>query len=212
MICPSCKCEYVRGVTQCSDCGVALVDVIDSAAAPSSENSGVVAVWAGDDPATCAAVKEALTKAEIPYVDQSSNDYFILRSMHPKTEICVRITDEEHARKVLLEVPSGVDLGELTPGEIASLALPESDEVDHDEAEGVSAGNPEDWDDQEQLSEVWHGNNEDLANTLMMCLRENGIPSRKGGDESHWRLAVRPARESRAKEIVREVVEASPPE
>ena len=212
MICPSCKCEYIRGVTQCSDCGVALVDAIDSATAPSYENSGVVAVWAGDDPATCAAVKEALTKAEIPFVDQSSNDYFILRSMHPKTEICVRITEEERARKVLLEVPSGVDLGELTPEEIASLAIPESDEVGHDEAERVSTDNPEDWDDQEQLSEVWGGNNEDLANNLMMCFRENGIPSQKGGDEIHWHLAVRAEQESRAKEIVREVVEASPPE
>jgi hypothetical protein len=212
MICPSCKCEYIRGVMQCADCGVALVDAIDPATAPSSENSGVVAVWAGDDPATCAAVKEALTKAEIPFVDQSSSDYFILRSMHPKTEICVRITDEQHARKVLLEVPSGVDLGELTPEEIASLAIPESDEVGHDEAERVSTDNPEDWDDQEQLSEVWGGNNEDLANTLMMCFRENGIPSQKGGDKSHWHLAVRAEQESRAKEIVREVVEASPPE
>jgi hypothetical protein len=212
MICPSCKCEYIRGATQCSDCGIALVDAIDSATAPSSENSGVVAVWVGDDPATCAAVKEALTKAEIPFVDQSSNDYFILRSMHPKTEICVRTTDEEHARKVLLEVPTGVDLGELTPEEIASLALPESDGVSHDEAESASADTPEDWDDQEQLSEVWNGNDEDLANTLMMCLRENGIPSYKVAGQTHWRLAVRPEQESRAKEIVREVVEASPPE
>jgi hypothetical protein len=108
----------------------------------------------GDDPAVCAAAKVALTKAEIPFVDQSSKDYFILRSMRPKAEICVRITDEEHARKVLLEVPSGADLGELTPEEIASLAHPGLGGADHDEVESVWTGDPEDWDDLEQSSEV----------------------------------------------------------
>jgi hypothetical protein len=212
MICPSCKCEYIRGVTQCADCGVALVDAIDSLTLSSPENPGVVAVWAGDDPAACAAVKQALRNADIPFVDQRASAYFILRSMRPKTEICVRITDERHARKVLLEVPSGADLGELTPEEIASLALPELDPAAEDAAESVSAGDPEDWDDREASSEVWTGNNEDLANTLMMCFRENGIPSHKGGDERQWRLAVRAEQEARAKEIVREVVEATPPE
>jgi transcription initiation factor TFIIIB Brf1 subunit/transcription initiation factor TFIIB len=29
MICPNCKCEYIRGVTECADCGVALVDKLE---------------------------------------------------------------------------------------------------------------------------------------------------------------------------------------
>src|SRR5260370_31239082 len=126
MICPSCKCECRAGVTQCADCGVPLVDTLVQEPAAPLEHSGVVPVWAGNDPAECAAVKEALRKAEIPFVDQSSNAYFILRSMRPKTEICVPSMYEERARQILAGFQGSVDLDELTPEEIASLALPES--------------------------------------------------------------------------------------
>src|SRR4030081_2233449 len=121
MICPSCKCEYRAGVTQCSDCGVPLVDTLDLVTAAPLEHSGVVSVWAGNDPAECAAVKETLKKGEIPFVNQSSNAYFILRSMRTRTVISVLSADEERARKVLAGLLGSVDLDELTPEEIASL-------------------------------------------------------------------------------------------
>jgi len=69
----------------------------------------------------------------------------------------------------------------------------------------------EDWDDDAAVSQVWNGDEEDFANTLVACLRENGIASRKLSEAARWRLVVRPEQEARAKEIVREVVEASPP-
>ena len=212
MICPSCKCEYRAGVTQCSDCGVPLVDTLDPAPAAPREHSGVVSVWAGNDPAECAAVKEALKKGEIPFVDQSSNAYFILRSMRPRTEICVPSADEERARKILAGFLGSLDLDELTPEEIASLALPESNNDSHDEDTTIQSGLPEDWDIDEPESQVWGGEAEDFANTLMACFRENGIPSRKFAEGSRWRVVVRPEQEIRAKQIVREVVEARPPE
>jgi hypothetical protein len=171
----------------------------------------VVAVWAGNDPAECAAVKEALTKAEIPFMDQSSNAYFILRSMRPKTEICVRSADEDRARKILLGFQGSVDLDELTPEEIASLALPETGNDSHDDEPTIHTGLPEEWDVDEPESQVWNGDTEEFANTLMACFRENGIPSHKLSEAGCWRLVVRPEQEARAKEIVREVVEASPP-
>ncbi len=211
MICPSCKCEYRAGVTQCADCGVPLVDTLVQEPAAPLEHSGVVPVWAGNDPAECAAVKEALRKAEIPFVDQSSNAYFILRSMRPKTEICVPSMYEERARQILAGFQGSVDLDELTPEEIASLALPESNGGSHDEDVTIQSGIPGDWDIDEPESQVWNGESEDFANTLMACFRENGIPSRKVAEGSRWRVVVRPEQEARAKEIVREVVEASPP-
>jgi hypothetical protein len=212
MICPNCKCEYIRGVTECADCGVPLVDALDPGIQASPDPSGVVAAWTGNDPAECAAVKQALTNAGIPFVDQSSDAYFILRSMRPKTEIYVATSEQERARKILLDLRGSADLDDLTPEEIRSLALPESDGDDPDETAGDPADATEDWDDQEQLSEVWAGDNEDLADTLVMCLRENGIASHKVSEVGHCRLVVRPEQESRASEIVREVVEASPPE
>ena len=202
-------------MTQCSDCGVPLIDSLNQLnqknAAP-LEHSGVVAVWAGNDPAECIAVKDALTKAEIPFVDQSSNAYFIFRSMRPKMEICVPLMDEERARKTLLGFQGSLDLDELTPEEIASLELPESNDDSQDEEAIMQSGAGEDWDEDEPVSEVWKGDDENFANTLIACLRENGIPSHKIAEGSRWRLVVRPEQEARAKEIVREVVEARPPE
>jgi hypothetical protein len=212
MFCPSCKCEYIAGVTQCSDCGVPLVDSLSSETAAPLKHSGVVAVWAGNDPAECVAVKDALTKAEIPFVDQSSNAYFIFRSMRPKTEICVPFIDEQRARKILLGFQGSLDLEELTPEEIASLELPESNGDSPDEEVTLQSGVADDWDDEEPVSEIWKGDEEHFANTLIACLRENGISSHKIADGSRWRLVVRPDQEARAKEIVREVVEARPPE
>ena len=172
----------------------------------------MVSVWAGNDPAECAGVKEALRKDEIPFVDHSSNAYFILRSMRPKSEICVLSTDEERARKILAGFLGSLDLDELTPEEIASLALPESSNDSHDEDTTIQSGLPEDWDIDEPESQVWGGETEDFANTLMACFRENGIPSRKFAEGSRWRVVVRPQQEAHAKEIVREVVAARPPE
>ena len=212
MICPNCKCEYIRSVTECADCGVPLVDALDPSAAPSPDDTKMVAIWTGDDPAECAAAKQALTKAEIPFVEQSSDAYIILRSMRPKTEIYVSVSEEERARKVLLDLPGSTDLDQLTPEEIASLTLPESEGVDPDETEADPAEPTEDWDDQENVSEVWTGESEDLANNLMMSLRENGISAHMTVEGSRRRLVVHPEKETRAREIVREVVEASPPE
>jgi hypothetical protein len=212
MFCPSCKCEYIAGVTQCSDCGVALVDSLNPETATPLEHSGVVAVWAGNDPAECAAVKDALTKAEIPFVDQSSNAYFIFRSMRPKTEICVPFIDEQRARKILFGFQGSLDLEELTPEEIASLELPESSGDSQNEGMTIQSELSEDWDDEEPVSEIWKGDEEHFANTLIVCLRENGIASHKIAEGNRCRLVVRPDEEARAKEIVREVVEARPPE
>jgi hypothetical protein len=212
MFCPSCKCEYIAGVTQCSDCGVPLVDSLSSETAAPLKHSGVVAVWSGNDPAECIAVKDALTKAEIPFVDQSSNAYFIFRSMRPKTEICVPFVEEQRARKILLGFQGSLDLEELTPEEIASLELPESSGDSQNEGVTIQSELSEDWDDDEPVSEIWKGDEEHFANTLIACLRENGIASHKIAEGNHCRLVVRSDEEARAKEIVREVVEARPPE
>jgi hypothetical protein len=105
----------------------------------------------------------------------------------------------------------GDDPDELTPEESEALSLPEPETVDRDEAASVPIDFSEDWDDDAPVSEVWNGDEEDFANTLMACFRENGIPSHKLTENGRWRLVVRPEQEARAKEIVREVVEASPP-
>jgi hypothetical protein len=212
MICPNCKCEYIRGVTQCADCGVALVDALDSSTPDTEDGQGVVSVWEGNDPGESAAVKDALEKAGIPVIDQEAAGYFIFPSMRPKIEIYVSSKNVEEAKKVLLDLEAWDDPEELSEGERESLELPESDIPESDEQASEPLDSSDNWDGDDPVAEVWKGDKEELADTLKACLREIGIGSRKLSEAGHWHLVVRPEQEARAKEIVREVVEASPPE
>ena len=71
---------------------------------------------------------------------------------------------------------------------------------------------PEYWYEDGAAAQVWSGDSEEFADTLMTCLREIGIPSHKAGESSPWSLVVPQKLESRAREVVREVSEASPPQ
>jgi hypothetical protein len=212
MICPSCKCEYIRGVTQCADCGVALVDALESPEANPAEDVRIVAIWRGNDPAECERVQEALEHAAIPFTVPDSKSPFSFLPTEPTLEIWISDEDRERAKKILLDLEGRVDPDELTPEEIKSLALPESDTPDRDEQASLPPGASDNWDEDDPVAEIWNGDKEELADTLTACLREIGIGSRKLSEAGHWRLVVRPEQEARAKEVVREVVEASPPE
>ncbi len=212
MICPNCKCEYVRGVTECGDCGVPLVEKLEAPRAGSPGDAQIVLAWQGNDPSEYERVKEALENAGIQYMDRDSNTFQIFLPLGSKLEIWVANSDRERAKKIIGDLEGRVDPSELTPEEIESLALPESDQPSPADNDDQPVGSPENWHEDDPAAEVWSGDREDLADTLKACLREIGIASRKLPEAGHWRLEVRPEQETRAKEIVREVVDASPPE
>jgi hypothetical protein len=70
----------------------------------------------------------------------------------------------------------------------------------------------EDFDPDEAIAGVWSGSDMDTRNMLIACLRENGIGCTLDDSGAEHRICVMPQSEKRAKEIIREVVEASPPE
>jgi hypothetical protein len=213
MFCPNCKCEYLPGVKECADCGVPLVAALDSSVEDSShKNDVLVAIWAGNEPGECTAIKQALENAGIPFTDKNSSLNFIFPSMGNKYEVWVPSLAREEAQKIVLDLEGRIDPAELTPEEFGSLALPVSDEVDPDQDTTTLSDTPDDWDGEVAVREVWSGEKEDFADTLVACLREIGVPSRKLGEAGRWRLLVRSDQEARATEIVREVVEASPPQ
>jgi hypothetical protein len=212
MICPNCKCEYIRGVTQCADCGVPLVDALESAEANPAEDVRIVPIWRGKDDAECERVIEALDSAGIPHTDPDSKSFLSFLPTDPNTEIWVSDADEERAKKTLLDLEGLVYPEELTSEEIEPFALPESKDPNGEEQISESQDLSEDWNEDDPVVEAWNGDKEEFADTLTACLREIGIESRKLSEAGHWRLVVRPEQESRAREVVREVVEASPPE
>jgi hypothetical protein len=188
------------------------VDALEPSPLPPPGDESVVTIWSGNDPREFVVVKEALDKAQIPFMGPVSTGYFIFPSMRPKMEIGVSVADRERAEKVLEDLEGQEDTGDLSPEELEKLALPDSGGVDRDRIASASSNVPEDWEDRDHVSEVWNGEDEDFADTLMACLRENEIPSRKFTEENHWHLVVPSDQEARAKEIVREVVEGAPPE
>src|SRR5713101_5572402 len=153
MICPDCKCEYIRGVTQCADCGVALVDALDHAASAPHTNDEIVSVWQGDDPADCATVTDALKKAGIPVLNQGPTGYFINPSMRPKTEICVSSANAERAGKIVAGLQSWDNPEEMTEKELTSLELPESDLRDSDPQSTLPQDLTQDWYDEDPVAE-----------------------------------------------------------
>jgi hypothetical protein len=80
---------------------------------------------------------------------------------------------------------------------------PSSDGRVHDPDDCHSAG---------ATMEVWSGPEQDLAEMISVSLRENEIPSRQDEFKSSQVVYVEPKDEERAREIVREIVEATPPE
>jgi hypothetical protein len=212
MICPNCKCEYIRGVTQCADCGVPLVNALEPEDAKPTGDVPIVSVWQGNDPAECDRVKEALENADIPFTVPDPKSSFSFLPTEPTLGIWISEADREKARKIILDLEGLVNPDELTPEEIESLALPEFESPDSLEQTSQPPDSSDNWDENDPVAEVWNGEKEELANTLTACLREIGIGSRKLSEAGHWRLVVRPEQEARAKEVVREVVEASPPE
>jgi hypothetical protein len=213
MICPNCKCQYIRGVTRCAECGIALVDPLEPPEENTAGNVRIVPIWQGKDASECERVQEALESADIPFTVPDPKSQFSFLPTEPSLEIWISEVDQERASKIISDLDGLVDPDEMTPEQIESLALPESDSQ-QDDAEDAGAGSDleQQWHEDDPVHEVWDGDSEDIADNLMMCLREIGIASRKITEERRWRVVVRPEQEARAKEIVREVVDASPPE
>jgi hypothetical protein len=217
MICPTCKCEYIRGVTECADCGIPLVGALEPRGKNFADNVRITAIWKGRDPAECERVEEALDSAGIPFSAADPKSSFgSLIPTEPSMEVWIAEADQARARKILDDLDDRAHPDALTPEEIESLALPESDDADdgaaHEQQTERFSDLSKDWYDDDPVSEVWTGDVEAFADNLIACLREIGIASRKLSDDGHWRIVVRPGKEARAKEIIREVVEASPPE
>jgi hypothetical protein len=208
MICPSCKCEYIRGVTQCADCDVPLVDALDPEGGTIPKDGQIVAVWRGTDPGECEKVSAALENAEIPFTRANAKSLFGPRPNELTLEIWVSDANLDKANLIVGDLNESSFPEELTPEEAAALALPESDEPDEDDESAQDLS--QEWNDEDPASEVWSGDSEVFADNLMMCLREVGIATRNLSEEGRCRVLVRPAMEARAKKIVSEVVEARP--
>ena len=216
MFCPVCKAEYRPGFFRCTDCNVALVATPAEEPAPDKSHvhadAGEAAVLCQeDDPAILTAILSALSEAHIPYCDypiQDAKAHFSTPfpgglSLARGYEIRVLKSDLPAAQGILRNI---LDMeGELPPA-ASGENLSES-------ASGETVRQiPDNWDPAAATAEIWSGEDEILAEFLADTLRENGILSHAFAQPgARLCLLTLPEDANRARKIVREVIEGTPP-
>jgi len=234
MICPQCRAEYRQGFTVCADCNIPLVPQYETgmaleAPAPPAEpgdpnEDPFCAFWKGDDRRLHAELTSLLDAAYIPHKTVRRQDHLFNLNNYPAFQIAVPFSFYERAEHVIKEA---FDLDASDPNAVQSLTaspilgdtsariqkLPALLSPPADEAipGPPSAGGASDVFPEDANVTIWSGDDLSLQEMLTASLHENKIFCRPETTGERVSIFVQPADEPRAREIVREVCEASPP-
>jgi hypothetical protein len=215
MFCPVCKAEYRQGFTRCADCEVELVYELPTAAIVpletldpgNPEENPFCSFWKGDDPRVHAELCELLGEQGIPHKTIRRQDHLFNWNTRSAFEIGVPFSQFERAEAVVKDAYAGEN--EPVSEQVAvRLELPEFVEP----SESRPAWDPECWYPEDATVEIWEGDHEEMGELLAASLGENHIHARVTKTKGAHELFVLPGDETRAREIVREVVEGVPPE
>jgi hypothetical protein len=234
MFCPQCNAEYRPGFTRCSDCDVDLVQdpshfalAAKSPAAPGDPNEDpYCSFWKGQDARVHAELCEVLEQAGIPCKTVYRSDHLFNLSNFPAYEVGVPFSLFDKAEKAVEEAYSKEDYNGAEKQEFSGLIkrppgaipiLPESVTLPPEDVPGPPAADDGDgWYPEDATATVWsrEGGSESEVdcNFLVAALHENGIHCRLDQQGTSAKLYVLPHEASRAREIIREVVEGSPPQ
>ena len=216
MFCPVCKAEYRAGYVRCSDCGVDLVEKLDTIQSPAETGGGdddtaYELLWAGIDPRIFQEYRYALQAEQISFQERPPGSPLLYQSLRPPMEIWTHRRDHGAVDKVRRQL-----LGEEDEPAAESTERAESDGDAEDSAKYSESSVPDDiveeFSPEDASAEVWSGEDEQMKDVLIMCLRGNGIGSVVDDADGKSRIRVLPSMEARAREVIREVVEATPPE
>ncbi|MHB8485682.1 MAG: hypothetical protein ACYDCM_08130 [Candidatus Acidiferrales bacterium] len=239
MFCPVCKYEYRRGFTHCNDCDVDLVDALPQEGdvdhklrTPADEMDSPTLLWKGASGGTFSAITAALDAAKIPYNREDLDARLVFSSEFSELEIWVPAANFSDAQAALDDVLSSTANAALPPDATNEIPAEDDEGADDIRHETLKELYPED-----ATAEVWSGHatnsgtnnaankaasdtaikaaNKDalMADILKSCLAEIGVACYVDRPES-GPIAVRvlPEDEDRAKEIVRQVIDAAPPQ
>ena len=202
--CPLCDAEYAASSSRCTVCGVELVpeELRGRPLDDQQRNERLVVVWRGGDPLAVSEVINRLREAGIRHHVHATNDHLVFELGMPRPKYAVRVfaSDVPEASELI------ADIRESVPFALRLEPISEEAPTPQDKR---SFGN---WNPAAATQEVWTGDDASLAQLLEACLRENRIAVRREGREpGRLRLLVKAGDEAAAREIVREVREATPP-
>jgi len=180
-----------------------------------------VVAWRGTDPSAFSAAMAALKEAGIPAYEISDHDQLAwgLAMPRPRYRIMVRKMDLATAEPLI--APFGERAGWAHARDIwkgKNEFLDDDEEKSQEDSaktrlrvEHAPDDIPPEFDPKKATTLVWSGEVE-MARSIKDCLRENGIDCvvRSRGEE--LQVLVVPNCEARAKEIIREIIEATAPE
>ncbi len=230
MFCPQCNAEYRTGFTRCSDCDVALVPHPPHYALagkppvdPGDPNGDpFCSFWKGQDARVHAELCEVLEEAGIPHKTVFRSDHLFNFSNFPAYEIGVPFSLFEKAEKIVQETYGTDDVEDVGAQELAGRVvgpsgsvriLPETVETPAEDIPGPpTIGEGADWFPEDAIVNVWSTDTNEPSEFLVAALHENGINCRLDQRGHHVKLFVLPTEASRAREIIREIAEAAPPE
>jgi hypothetical protein len=216
MFCPNCKTEYRPGFSRCSDCSAQLVEHLDKTVPTNRPQTadGPKLLWTGTNPAVSGVIVNALDDAEIPHHENTRQVGAIPGLSQPVHAIFIPARHHEVARAAMTKAIRELENGAQQPHKPASASQrlsPKGAEEDEGASfDPVPDNILEDYDPADATVEVWSGKDADTSDMLIASLRENGIGCELDANEN-FRIRVMPTWESRAREIIREVIEASPP-
>lgn len=241
MFCPVCKSEYRDGFTKCSDCGVELVKQLasDSEAMEAlwagQDVSVRDAICDKLDAAKISHEDDSVDSQFMPAFRQSIYRIQIRKKDYDAALEAIRDTylDQPSARPspgLVLDrnsdwlrttmaqrdlwgrmVAGGPEQSE--PGSELKIHTNAPASRDGDEsAEDVPDDQLENFSPDDATSQVWSGPEREMAQNIEVCLREVGIGCVLAKTQGEITVRVEPSAEERAKEIIREIVEQTPPE
>jgi len=233
MFCPQCNAEYRPGFTRCADCDVELVNEPPQYALASQTSAGpgdpnedpFCSFWKGEDARVHAELCEVLEEAGIPHKTVFRRDHLFNLSNFPEYQVGVPFSLFEKAEKAVQEAFGTEDAEERetlnTPRLLESpretiRKLPSTLTLAPAPEENIpgppSAGEGAEWYPEDATTVVWSTDAGEPSDFLIAALHENGINCRVDQEGTRAKLYVLPDDAARAREIVREVVEARPPE
>jgi hypothetical protein len=232
MFCPQCKAEYRPGFTRCADCDVELVNDPPQyalAGQPPPADPGdpnedpFCSFWKGEDARVHAELCEVLEEAGVPHKTVFRRDHLFNLSNYAAYQVGVPFSLFEKAEEAVQEAFGTEDaearetlntprlLGSMQES-IKKLPATMTSAPDENIPGPPSAGEATDWYPEDATARVWSTDRSEPSDFLVAALHENGINCRVEQQGSRAKLYVLPHDAPRAREIIREVVEGTPPE